>query len=156
MPHENHPAIVRRLKRADGHLQTIIEMIENDRPCLQIAQQLQAVESAKKALIHDHISNCLERPLRQMMPRRGVHLRVSATARPPAFSMADGSRIRLSPLEYVVHNDGAPGLSRREHSSSTSKRACNLTVMSGRISVDSFCAQSLIAPNDLARLNPEM
>ena len=57
-----------RLKRADGHLQTIIEMIENDRPCLLIAQQLQAVESAiesaKKALIHDHISNCLERPLR--------------------------------------------------------------------------------------------
>jgi len=68
MPHQNHPAIIRRLKRADGHLQTIIEMIENDRPCLLIAQQLQAVESAiesaKKALIHEHISNCLERPLR--------------------------------------------------------------------------------------------
>src|SRR3982074_1298886 len=68
MPHDNHAAITRRLKRADGHLQTIIEMIENDRPCLQIAQQLQAVESAiesaKKALIHDHISNCLERPLK--------------------------------------------------------------------------------------------
>ena len=68
MPHQNHPAIIRRLKRADGHLQTIIEMIENDRPCLQIAQQLQAVESAiesaKKALIHDHISQCLERPLK--------------------------------------------------------------------------------------------
>ena len=64
MPHENHPAIVRRLKRADGQLQTIIEMIEEDRPCLEIAQQLQAVESAiesaKKALIHDHIGNCLE------------------------------------------------------------------------------------------------
>ena len=68
MPHENHPAIVKRLKRADGHLQTIIEMIEEDRPCLEIAQQLQAVESAiesaKKALIHDHIGNCLERPLK--------------------------------------------------------------------------------------------
>jgi DNA-binding FrmR family transcriptional regulator len=68
MPHENHPAIVRRLKRADGHLQTIIEMIEEDRPCLEIAQQLQAVESAiesaKKALIHDHIGNCLEQPLK--------------------------------------------------------------------------------------------
>ena len=68
MPHQNHPAIIKRLKRADGHLQTIIEMIENDRPCLLIAQQLQAVESAiesaKKALIHDHISNSLERPLK--------------------------------------------------------------------------------------------
>jgi uncharacterized protein len=68
MPAQNHPAIIKRLKRADGHLQTIIEMIENGRPCLLIAQQLQAVESAiesaKKALIHDHISECLERPLR--------------------------------------------------------------------------------------------
>jgi uncharacterized protein len=60
-----HSAIARRLKRANGHLDTIIEMIERDRPCAQIAQQLQAVESAiesaKKALIHDHISHSLER-----------------------------------------------------------------------------------------------
>lgn len=68
MSHENHLAIIRRLKRADGHLRTIIEMIEEDRPCLQIAQQLQAVESAienaKKALIHGHISQCVEVPLK--------------------------------------------------------------------------------------------
>jgi DNA-binding FrmR family transcriptional regulator len=68
MPHHHHPAIIKRLKRADGHLRTIIEMIEKGRPCLQLAQQLQAVESAienaKKALIHDHISHCLDRPLK--------------------------------------------------------------------------------------------
>jgi uncharacterized protein len=66
--HDHHPAIVRRLKRADGHLQAIIEMIEQGRPCVQIAHQLQAVENAienaKKALIHDHISECIERPLK--------------------------------------------------------------------------------------------
>jgi DNA-binding FrmR family transcriptional regulator len=60
-----HSAISRRLKRANGHIETIIEMIEQGRPCAQIAQQLQAVESAienaKKALIHDHISHGLER-----------------------------------------------------------------------------------------------
>lgn len=60
-----HSAIARRLKRANGHLETIISMIEQGRPCAQIAQQLQAVESAienaKKALIHDHISHGLER-----------------------------------------------------------------------------------------------
>ena len=60
-----HAAIGRRLKRANGHIQTIIEMIEQGRPCAQIAQQLQAVESAiesaKKALIHDHVSHSLER-----------------------------------------------------------------------------------------------
>ena len=60
-----HSAIARRLKRASGHLETIIGMIEQGRPCAQIAQQLQAVENAidnaKKALIHDHISHRLER-----------------------------------------------------------------------------------------------
>jgi len=63
-----HSAIARRLKRASGHLETIIEMIDQGRPCAQIAQQLQAVESAiesaKKALIHDHISHGLERSLK--------------------------------------------------------------------------------------------
>jgi len=68
MSHPQHPAIIKRLKRADGHLQMIIEMIQEGRPCAQIAQQLQAVESAienaKKALIHDHIGHCLDGPLR--------------------------------------------------------------------------------------------
>ena len=68
MPRHHHPAIVKRLKRADGHLRMIIEMIEKGRPCHQLAQQLQAVESAienaKKALIHDHISHCLEGTLK--------------------------------------------------------------------------------------------
>jgi uncharacterized protein len=65
MPDHPHSAIARRLKRANGHLETIIEMLEQDKPCAEIAQQLQAVESAienaKKALIHDHISGSLER-----------------------------------------------------------------------------------------------
>ncbi len=79
MPHANHPAIVRRLKRAGGHLRMIIEMIEQNRPCLELAQQLQAVESAienaKKALIHDHISQCLERPLKAAGPAGRAHLK---------------------------------------------------------------------------------
>ena len=58
-----HGAIAKRLKRANGHLETIIEMIEQQRPCAQIAQQLRAVEgaieNAKKALIHDHFSHSL-------------------------------------------------------------------------------------------------
>ena len=62
--HESHPEIVKRLKRSEGHLRTIIEMIEARRSCLDIAQQLHAVEkalaAAKKVLIHDHIDHCLE------------------------------------------------------------------------------------------------
>lgn len=68
MPDQPHAAIARRLRRAHGHLETIIAMIEEGKPCAQIAQQLQAVEgaieNAKKALIHDHISHSLERMLR--------------------------------------------------------------------------------------------
>lgn len=63
-PHTSHPDIINRLKRAEGHLRSIIEMLETGRPCLEVAQQLQAVEKAvaqaKKALIHDHIDHCLE------------------------------------------------------------------------------------------------
>lgn len=63
MKHASHPAIAKRLKRAHGHLAKVIEMIEADRPCLEIAQQLKAVESAvskaKSTLIHDHVEHCL-------------------------------------------------------------------------------------------------
>lgn len=62
--HQSHPEIVKRLKRADGHLRSVIEMIETGRPCLDIAQQLHAVEKAisqaKRTLIQDHLDHCLE------------------------------------------------------------------------------------------------
>ena len=62
--HQTHPDIVKRLKRGDGHLRAIIDMIEAGRPCLDIAQQLHAVEKAisqaKKTLIRDHLDHCLE------------------------------------------------------------------------------------------------
>ena len=68
MPHPHHPDIIKRLKRADCHLRVIIKMIEDGRSCVQLAQQLQAVESAimnaKKALIHDHIDHCLDQSIR--------------------------------------------------------------------------------------------
>ena len=63
-PHQTHPAIIKRLKRADGHLRSIIAMIEEGRDCVDIAQQLHAVEKAvcqaKRTLIQDHIDHCLE------------------------------------------------------------------------------------------------
>ena len=79
MPHPHHPNIIKRLKRADGHLQVIIRMIEEEQPCAQLAQQLQAVESAimnaKKALIHDHIDHCLDRTIRAPGQKGNVALR---------------------------------------------------------------------------------
>ena len=61
MLHDSHPAIVRRLRRADGQLQAIIKMIEQGRSCVYIAQQLQAVESA--------IDNTKIAPIHTVVPR---------------------------------------------------------------------------------------
>ena len=65
--HTTHPEIVKRLKRAEGHLRSIVEMIEAGRSCLDVAQQLHAVEKAicqaKKTLIQDHLDHCLDEVL---------------------------------------------------------------------------------------------
>jgi uncharacterized protein len=62
--HQSHPDIVKRLRRAEGHLRSIVTMIEEGRPCVDLAQQLHAVESAvanaKRELIQDHIEHCLD------------------------------------------------------------------------------------------------
>lgn len=62
--HTTHPDIVKRLRRALGQLNSIIEMIEDGRPCEDVAMQMQALEKAivqaKKTFIHDHIDHCLE------------------------------------------------------------------------------------------------
>lgn len=67
--HVTHPDVIKRLKRAQGHLNSILTMLEEGRGCLEIAQQLQAVEkaisSAKKTLVHDHIDHCLEHSVRK-------------------------------------------------------------------------------------------
>ncbi|MER8865571.1 metal-sensing transcriptional repressor [Mesorhizobium sp. M0751] len=61
--HASHPSITKRLKRAQGHLAAVLAMIEAHRPCVDLAQQLHAVEkaisSAKRELINDHIEHCL-------------------------------------------------------------------------------------------------
>ena len=62
--HASHPKVLARLRRAEGHLNAVTRMIEEGTPCAEVAQQLQAVESAirnaKRTLIHDHLDHCLE------------------------------------------------------------------------------------------------
>ena len=62
--HRSHGDVVRRLKRAEGHLRKTIRMIEDERPCADVAQQLQAIESAlrgaKQVYIRDHIDHCMD------------------------------------------------------------------------------------------------
>lgn len=62
--HTQDKSLQNRLKRAQGHLATIVRMIEEDRDGLEVVQQMQAVigalEKAKAAIIADHIEHHLE------------------------------------------------------------------------------------------------
>ncbi|MCH2204979.1 MAG: metal-sensing transcriptional repressor [Lentisphaerales bacterium] len=62
--HTSHKDIVNRLKRAKGHLEKVINMIEMEEPCLKVSQQMHAVTkaiyNAKQTFIKDHIDHCLD------------------------------------------------------------------------------------------------
>jgi uncharacterized protein len=72
MKHTSHPGIATRLKRAEGHLRALIAMLEEGRSCVELAQQLHAVEkavgNAKRELVQDHIEHCLD----EMNPKTAV------------------------------------------------------------------------------------
>lgn len=57
------------IKKASGTLNKVTEMIENDRYCPDIIQQIDAVtgllESAKKTLLKNHLDSCLEHNLKE-------------------------------------------------------------------------------------------
>lgn len=76
--HPHNPEILNRLRRANGHLAKVIQMIEEDQPCLKVAQQLHAVssaiEKAKQTFIHQHIEGCLDETLLDSPKNRKKHL----------------------------------------------------------------------------------
>jgi DNA-binding FrmR family transcriptional regulator len=57
-------AIIRRLNRIEGQVRGIARMIEEDRYCIDILQQLQAIKSAlakvEDAVLNDHAATCIE------------------------------------------------------------------------------------------------
>ena len=61
--HSNKKAIHDRLAKANGHLESVIRMIDNDRDCAEVLVQLAAVRSAinnaGKVLLQDHITECI-------------------------------------------------------------------------------------------------
>jgi uncharacterized protein len=96
--HETHPNIVKRLQRADGHLRRVIEMFAEGRSCLDLAQQLHAVEKAigqaKRTLIHDHVDHCLDTAANgsgkiDKSRRRRIqgHIKISVAHRPVARTL---------------------------------------------------------------------
>ena len=61
--HEHTKAVLNRLSRAIGHLESIKKMVESGRDCSEVLIQLSAVRSAinntGKVILQDHIQHCL-------------------------------------------------------------------------------------------------
>ena len=61
--HEHTKAVLNRLSRAIGHLESIKRMVEDGRDCSEVLIQLSAVKSAinntGKIILQDHIEHCI-------------------------------------------------------------------------------------------------
>lgn len=61
--HQNTKAVLNRLSRAIGHLESIKRMVESGRDCSEVLIQLSAVKSAinntGKVILQDHIQHCI-------------------------------------------------------------------------------------------------
>ena len=61
--HEQTKAVLNRLSRAIGHLESIRRMVEDGRDCTEVLIQLSAVKSALnntgKIILQDHIEHCI-------------------------------------------------------------------------------------------------
>jgi DNA-binding FrmR family transcriptional regulator len=70
--HDTHPAVIKRLRRAGGHLASVVQMLDQGKPCLEVVQQLQAVEKAitqaKRTLIQGHLDHCLSHMVGSVSP----------------------------------------------------------------------------------------
>ena len=61
--HENTKAVLNRLSRAIGHLESVKKMVEDGRDCSEVLVQLSAVRSALnnvgKVILQDHLRHCI-------------------------------------------------------------------------------------------------
>ena len=62
--HEEKSAIRKRLRRIEGQVRGIDRMIEEERYCIDVLTQLQAVKAAlakvEDAILNDHAATCVE------------------------------------------------------------------------------------------------
>ena len=61
--HTQTKAVINRLSRAIGHLESVKRMVENGRDCTEVLVQLSAVRSAlnstAKVILKDHLEHCI-------------------------------------------------------------------------------------------------
>jgi DNA-binding FrmR family transcriptional regulator len=61
---ENQPGLLNRLNRIAGQVRGVVKMVEDDRYCIDILTQLQAVRAAlarvETELLKGHLGHCIE------------------------------------------------------------------------------------------------
>ena len=61
--HENKKAVMNRMARIIGHMQSVKTMVENDRDSSEVLIQLSAIASAvnsvSRVILKDHMSTCI-------------------------------------------------------------------------------------------------
>lgn len=64
MKRDNKPALLNRLNRVEGQVRGIARMVEEERYCIDILTQLQAVRAAlakvETELLRGHLGHCIE------------------------------------------------------------------------------------------------
>ncbi|HEY0650878.1 metal-sensitive transcriptional regulator [Phenylobacterium sp.] len=64
MERENKPRLLNRLNRIEGQVRGIARMVEEDRYCVDVLTQLQAVRAAlakvETEMLRDHLGHCIE------------------------------------------------------------------------------------------------
>jgi CsoR family transcriptional regulator, copper-sensing transcriptional repressor len=67
-----NPATLKRLKTANGHLQGVIRMVENDAYCIDVIRQIQAVGASlnkiTSQILEDHLNSCVITAIRGSQP----------------------------------------------------------------------------------------
>jgi DNA-binding FrmR family transcriptional regulator len=61
---ENKPKLLNRLSRIEGQVRGVARMVEEDRYCIDILTQIQAVRAAlarvETEMLKDHLGHCIE------------------------------------------------------------------------------------------------
>jgi DNA-binding FrmR family transcriptional regulator len=64
MERENKPRLLNRLSRIEGQIRGVARMVEDDRYCIDVLTQVQAVRAAlakvETEMLREHLGHCIE------------------------------------------------------------------------------------------------
>lgn len=74
MKKELKPKVMAHLKRAEGMIKKVIQMVEEDRYCIDVLQQSSAVigfmKSANRLLLENHLDSCFKAGMMSNSPKK--------------------------------------------------------------------------------------